>query len=718
MVTGWTVRALIGILAAALFGIAVPTAAAAAPIVVPVVEATVDPGEVDPGDADPGEANPGDADPGADNPGEVDTDDPDAVRDAGQPDEPAVNAPRASAAQVDTARVDAARAAAARVVAARVAAAKAAAAKADAAKADAAARARQAWETHGRPAKLIIVRKATVDTVLDGQLTAQQPRAPGVATPAGLAGSAPSGWITTAPGATRISAAILLSPDVVLELGTDAPLVQLSGGGATAADAATIHTGGGQLSAHGVTVTSLDPVSGQPMAPGPGRPFVAVGSGGRLLAADATFSDLGATVPDGAAPDKAGPDKAGPDKAGPDTGAGEAAADEAGVGFAAGSNGSLARITLARNSIGLLLNGSSGVRLDRVSVVDSVADGLVLRGDRGTTFTEVRADRNAGNGVLVTGPSTDRPVTGITTSGNGEFGVAVVGQTAPKITDVVTQADRAGGLVLSGGTDAAISGFSAIDQPTGVLTHVGSTRPTLNGLRIRGGGRGVAIEKTTTGLTLSGSTIDGTDTGVSVGGHGVALQDVAIGNSRSGVRIERGAGGVVATGVKITGGQDGVVAVAGTTGVVLRDLVADGVANNAVRTASPDAQIVGGRITGGTTGITAEAATTISGTRISGVEVGIRTRSTGPVRADSVDVSAVTAGISADEGSPFVLTDSRVGASEAVSGKVDLVGHNDLSLPPLNMLGVVGIPLIVLALILDQVQRLRQRRCAARSFGR
>jgi hypothetical protein len=35
---------------------------------------------------------------------------------------------------------------------------------------------------------------------------------------------------------------------------------------------------------------------------------------------------------------------------------------------------------------------------------------------------------------------------------------------------------------------------------------------------------------------------------------------------------------------------------------------------------------------------------------------------------------------------------------------------NDLSLPPLNLLGAIGVPLIILALILEGLHSLRQRR--------
>jgi hypothetical protein len=147
-----------------------------------------------------------------------------------------------------------------------------------------------------------------------------------------------------------------------------------------------------------------------------------------------------------------------------------------------------------------------------------------------------------------------------------------------------------------------------------------------------------------------------------------------------------------------------------TTGVTLRDVVTDRVAGYGVRTASPHARIIGGRITGSATGIAADAATTISGTEIAQAKVGILARSADLVAADAVVVSAATSGIAVESGGPVTLTESQVRAAEAVSGPVNLVGSNDLSAPPLNALGVIGIPLILLALVLDQVQRLRQRR--------
>ena len=153
-----------------------------------------------------------------------------------------------------------------------------------------------------------------------------------------------------------------------------------------------------------------------------------------------------------------------------------------------------------------------------------------------------------------------------------------------------------------------------------MLTHVSSTQVTPRaGCGSAAAAAGSSIEKTTDGLALSGSTIERTQTGVSIGGQNVELRDVLIGDSQSGVRIERGAGGVTATALNVTGGQDGVVVVPGTDG---RGAARPGDRRRRRTTGcgppSPNAQILGGRISGSTTGIDAEAATTINGTEITG----------------------------------------------------------------------------------------------------
>jgi hypothetical protein len=74
-----------------------------------------------------------------------------------------------------------------------------------------------------------------------------------------------------------------------------------------------------------------------------------------------------------------------------------------------------------------------------------------------------------------------------------------------------------------------------------------------------------------------------------------------------------------------------------------------------------------------------------------------------------VRIDALEVGINSAPDCPFRLTDSTVHALESLRGEVAQQGDNDLSLPPLNLLGAVGVPLIVLAVVLEQVHAVRQR---------
>lgn len=549
--------------------------------------------------------------------------------------------------------------------------------------AEAGRRAQASWEARGRPNTMVVVRPTSVDLVTEGRLTRRLPRREGELTLTALDRYLPASWLSITDGTARLAAAVVLTPRVTFEVDGTVTTLKLAGG-ATPPEAASLYTGGGRLVLHGVTVTSADRTFQQPLPSSAGRPFIVVSPGGRLEATDVTISDLG-TPPDNPA-------------------------DRPGVQFSAGSGGSLVRTSVLRNSTGLQLNGCQDVRLEDVTVGESIGDGLVLSGDRGTTMSGIRAERNGGNGVRVTGEATGRAITGITASGNGRFGIAAVDLAATEISRVATSDDGSGGLEVSRSHDLTVTDLTAADEPIGVFTHIGSTNTLLDRLTITGGRRGVVVEKTTKHLTVQASTITRARVaGIAVGGTEVELREVSVRDSRTGVRVERGASGVTAVGLRLSGGQDGVVATPGTTRLVLHNLTAYGVKNDAVRTFSPDARILGGTITGATTGVTAGASTTISGTSITLVNDGVRARSTGLTRVDGVDVHAIEVGINVAPGSPVALTGSRVHALEAVRGHLTQQADNDLSLPPLNLLGAIGTPFILLALVLELVHTLRRR---------
>src|SRR4051794_36874767 len=357
----------------------------------------------------------------------------------------AAPAPSATASASAGARDAGARSAAAQAAAERAAAKQAATAQRAAARtADAAQKAQSTWSSHGRPTALVIVRPTGIDLVTQGRLTRRIPRSTGTMTLATLDRFLPSGWLSITGETARLSAAVVLTPVVTLDVGAPVTTLWLAGG-AAAADAASIYTGSGGLTVHGVTVSSADRTSGQTMQPGPGRPFLLVSPGGRLTATDATFSDLGTGPADtqGSADVEVHP----------------------GVDFRAGSTGSLVRTSLLRNDTGLMLDGSQGVHLEDVTLSGSTADGLVLRGDRGTTMSGIRAERNGAYGVRVVGPNSDRPVTGITATGNGAFGIGIDKQTGVHLTGVTTSANAGGGVDVSQSSNIAIADLTVTDEP-------------------------------------------------------------------------------------------------------------------------------------------------------------------------------------------------------------------------------------------------------------
>ena len=384
--------------------------------------------------------------------------------------------------------------------------------------ADATQRARTAWETHGHPAALVVVRPTSVDLVDRGRLTRRVPRAGGAVTLAGLDRYLPRDWLSITDGTARLSAAVVLTPGTALSVAAPVTTLQLAGG-ATPSDAASIYTGGGALTLRGVGVTSVDRASGQVMGAGPGRPFVLVSPGGRFTATDATISDLGTAPRDARAQADA--------------------EDHPGLDLHTGSTGSLVRTSVLRNGTGLKLDGTQGVRLEDVTVSGAAGTGLVLRGDRGTTMSRVRAEHNGAYGVQVVGPSTDRAVTGISTTGNGGYGIGLEKQTGTRVTGVTTSGDESGGVELSQSTDVTVSELTTIDEPVGVFTHVNNTNIVLDRLAVTGGRRGVVVEKTTRNLTLQASTVRGaTVAGIADDGKDIVLRDVTVSDSRTGLRAD------------------------------------------------------------------------------------------------------------------------------------------------------------------------------------
>ena len=541
------------------------------------------------------------------------------------------------------------------------------------------------------PAKLVVVRRYSVDALASGVLVQRTYRDAREVSPAGLAAMVPQAWITVTGDTLRLNTAVQLTSGTRLDA-DGVRTIEMTGGDAPR-DATFLATGHGRIQARGVTVTSIDPTTGRALAPAAaGRPYLHASEGGSLVLRDSTIADLGT----------------------------EARATVAGrpaIAFARGSTGELTRVVVDRASTGVVLAASVGVQLHQVTVSDAAGDGVVLHGDRATTLSGVRAERNGHNGVVVSGAATGRPVTGITTAGNRAYGVAVTGQNHIEIGHLTLTDDQAGGLDIDRVTDSTLHDITIADTPVGVYLHGNSAHPALDALSVSGARVGVLVEKTTTAVRLTHSTINRARlAGIAYEGRDGVISAVTVTDSATAVRVEPRSSAVTIDGLHVVGGVDGIVTSTGAPEVVVRNLSADSVSNDAIRNLAPGTLIDGGRIRGGHTGMDLRAATQVTGTQIEFAATGISVATGVPVMLRNVRVDAQAVGIAAEPGSSVLLNNSRVHSLEAIRGDVEQRGRNDLSLPPISVLGTIGLPLILAAILLEFLHLyLKMRRARARS---
>jgi hypothetical protein len=541
------------------------------------------------------------------------------------------------------------------------------------------------------PAKLVVVRRHSIDSIAAGVLVQRTYRDGRAVSPAGLASAVPQAWITVVGDTLRLNAAVQLTSGTRLD-SNGVRTLEMAGGDAPQS-AVFLATGRGRIQLYGVTVTSVDPTSGRAVAPAAaGRPYLHVSDGGSLVMHDSTVADLGTEV----RPDVDG---------------------RPAIAFARGSTGELTRVAVDHASTGVVLAASQGVRLQQVTVSDSAGDGIVLHGDRATALSGVRAERNGHNGVVVSGAPTSRPITGIATAGNRAYGVAVTGQNHTEIGHLTLSNDQAGGLEIDHVNDSNLHDISILDAPLGVYLHGNSANSTLDTISVNGAHVGVLVEKSTTALHLTHSTIERARlAGIVYEGRDGVLAAVTVKDSATAVRVEPRSGAVTIDGLRVVGGMDGIVTSVGAPAVLVKNLSADGVGNDAVRNLAPGMLIDGGRIRGGHTGMDLRAATRVTGMQIDLTATGVSVAAGVPVMLGDVRVDAETVGIAAEPGSAVQLSNSRVHGLEAIRGDVQQQGPNDLSLPPLSVLGAIGLPLILVAILLEFLYLyLKLRRARARS---
>ncbi|CAM5714897.1 right-handed parallel beta-helix repeat-containing protein [Streptomyces aurantiogriseus] len=550
-----------------------------------------------------------------------------------------------------------------------------------------------AWQRSGRPDRLMVVRPGTAALISHGSVVKRLYPPYGPLPLSWLAANAGREWVGYVPvkagesRTVRINTAVLLTPGTTLQMGRRTPTVLMTAG-KTAASGTWISGSRANLDIDDVTLTSAA-ADGTDPAPADmaGRPYLAMGAGGRMTITGTEVIGFG-------------------------RGAG-APSRESGVTWGRTATGSATGSTFQGGRTGLRLTGSTEVALDKVTVKGSVQDGVVLDGDRGTTVRGLTVEGSGGNGVTV-GGTDRRSLSGITTSDSHGTGIKATAQRGLTLTATASHHDAGGGVRLVSCVSCTLDQAVVDGAPSAISVSGPGARVTVRDARLTGGGdgAGVALAADIAGATVTGGTISGFDRGIAIGGPDVRVDGTTVTGAGTGVEVYGRARDVALHSVVVRGGRAGVTASATTTDVVLSDVRISGTSRKGLASASEGLVVTGGSVSGALTAVDLGASARLEKLTVSDARRGMHLAAGVHARGQGLDILAERKGIQADADAWISITDSRVRAPTALSGKgtIKRLGHTEVTLPPFPWLGFAALVALVLAVLLQTVHQVRHRR--------
>ncbi|WP_353943036.1 right-handed parallel beta-helix repeat-containing protein [Streptomyces sp. HUAS MG91] len=538
-----------------------------------------------------------------------------------------------------------------------------------------------AWTRNGRPERLVVLRPGTVALVRRGAVVRRLYPGPGAVTPGWLSANAGAGWITYEPGrhpVMRVRAAILLAPGSALQIRPADGTVLLTTG-RTAASGTWIKGSRAVLDLTGATLRST--------GPGPGRPYLAMGAGGRMDIVHSNVTGFGRPGP----------------------------VAWSGITWGRDSTGSAVASAFRGNRTGLRLTGSRGVRLDRVTVTGSAGDGVVLNGDRGTTVRALSAVAGGRHGVVV-GGTDGRVLAGVATRANRGTGIKTTAQRGLTLTDPVAYGDGGGGIRLMSCASCTVRGPVVRGTPAALAVLGAGSRVTVSepDLAGDGSGTGISLAAGIDGATVRGGRAAGFARAVEVAGAHVVVDGTVLHDCVTGIAVRGRAGPVALRGLDVQARRFGITASGTTRGVSLTGVRIGGTAVKGLSSASPGLRVTGGSVTGAQTAVDLRGSARLDRLTVSGARRGVHLAPGARVTAVGLDVLARRKGVDAEAGARLDLTDSRVRAAVALSGdgSVRRHGATEISLPPFPWLGLAALVALGLAALLQTVHQVRHRSTA------
>lgn len=546
-----------------------------------------------------------------------------------------------------------------------------------------------AWQRSGRPDRLIVVRPGTVGLLSHGIVVRRMFTPWGTLPLSWLAANAGPGWVSRVPGkpgTVRVNAAVLLTPNTTLQITSRTPTVLMTAG-TTAASGTWISGSRATLDIEGADLVSAPADGVGPASPStPGRPYLTMGAGGRMTIRDSVITGFGRPAP--------------------------APARQSGVTWGRGSTGAASGSTFEGGRTGLRLAGSTGVTLSKVTVKDSVLDGVVLDGDRGTATSGLVAENSGRSGVAVAGTD-KRTLTGVTTRGNHGAGIKATAQHGLLISGVSVHGDHGVGIRLVSCASCAVRQVTVDGTPVAVGVSGPASDVTVSGSRLSGGaGTGISLAAGIAGATLTGNSVSGFSRGIAVAASHVVIDGGTISDPvEAGIALYGQASRVALRGTRITGGRTGLTLSGTTRDVTLTGVRISGATRKGLSSASPGLRVTGGSVSGATTAVDLAAPATLDSLKVSGARRGVHLASKVTVTGTHLDVLAERTGVEADAGARMELTHSLVRAPVALAGdgRIGKDTHTVVTLPPFPWLGAAALTAISLAVLFQTIHQVRHR---------
>ncbi|MFF4798936.1 right-handed parallel beta-helix repeat-containing protein [Streptomyces sp. NPDC001351] len=538
-----------------------------------------------------------------------------------------------------------------------------------------------AWQRTGQPDRLLVIRPGMVDLVRHGVLESR--RISG-------AGAVPLSWLVTNTGSewidrhgddlsvVQIRAAVLLSPGSGLRIGAVTKKVLFTTGDSTAS-ATWIRGSRATLDIRDTTLAATGPSGGTMV-----RPYISMGSGGRLDITDSTISGFGLT--------------------------GRASSRFSGVTWGKGSAGSAVGARFEGNRTGLRLEGSTGVRLNNVTVEHSLQDGVVLSGDTGTSVAGLTSRSSGRNGVVV-GGTANRTLSGITTQDSSGIGIRATPQNGLVLNGIQSRSDRGGGIRLQSCAECTITGAAVQGTQVAVAVTGPGSRAVVKAPRLTGSRTGISLDEDIESATVTGGTVSGFQRGIAISGPKATVTGTRIENGLTGISLNGKARHAVVHDVRIDDCRTGMTAGSTTTDVSLTGVRVTNASGKGLTSASPGLRVTDGHVSGASTAIDLAAPALLDKVTVTGAHRGIHLTPGVRATGTALDVLAERKGIEADRGAVIDITDSRIRAPLALGGAGRILSHGRtvVTLPPFPWLGGAAILALLTAIALQTVHQVRHR---------